>query len=260
MKEIKESTAEKERLGAELSMAKSIQTSRLPSKFPAFPDRNDFDIYASMTPTKEVAGDFYDFFMVDDDHIALVIADVSGKGISASLFMMLSKAIIRCRLLGGESPAEALDKTNTQIMQGNDSNMFVTVWVAVLDLRTGKGLAANAGHEHPALRRKDGTFELIKYMHSPAVGVMEDIPYKEHEFQLEPGDTIFVYTDGVPEATNKNDELYETDRMLEALNKNPDASPKEILENVREGIKEFVGEAEQFDDITMLSVKYFGQN
>lgn len=256
--ENQKATVDKERMKAELSMAKTIQESRLPSKFPAFPDRKDFDIYASMTPTKEVAGDFYDFFMVDDDHIALVIADVSGKGISASLFMMLSKAIIRCRLLGGESPAEALDMSNAQIMQGNDSNMFVTVWVAVLDLRTGKGLAANAGHEHPALRRKDGKFELVKYRHSPAIGVMDGIPYAEHEFTLEPGDTLFVYTDGVPEATNINSELFGEEKLLVALNRDPDAAPEVIDRNVKKSIDMFVDEAEQFDDITMLTFKYFG--
>ena len=256
--ENQKATVDKERMKAELSMAKTIQESRLPSKFPAFPDRKDFDIYASMTPTKEVAGDFYDFFMVDDDHIALVIADVSGKGISASLFMMLSKAIIRCRLLGGESPADALDKSNAQIMQGNDSNMFVTVWVAVIDLRTGKGLAANAGHEHPALRRKDGKFELVKYRHSPAMGVMDGIPYTEHEFTLEPGDTLFVYTDGVPEATNINSELFGEEKLLVALNRDPDAAPEVIDRNVKKSIDMFVDEAEQFDDITMLTFKYFG--
>ena len=258
MIENQKATVDKERMKAELSMAKTIQESRLPSKFPAFPDRKDFDIYASMTPTKEVAGDFYDFFMVDDDHIALVIADVSGKGISASLFMMLSKAIIRCRLLGGESPADALDKSNAQIMQGNDSNMFVTVWVAVIDLRTGKGLAANAGHEHPALRRKDGKFELVKYRHSPAIGVMDGIPYAEHEFTLEPGDTLFVYTDGVPEATNINSELFGEEKLLVALNREPDAAPEVIDRNVKKSIDMFVDEAEQFDDITMLTFKYFG--
>ena len=166
--------------------------------------------------------------------------------------MMLSKAIIRCRLLGGESPAEALDKSNAQILQGNDSNMFVTMWVAILDLRTGKGLAANAGHEHPALRRKDGRYELIKYPHSPAVGVMEGIPYTEHEFTLNPGDSLFVYTDGVTEATDSKNRLFGDNRLLSAVQGTQNMNAPDTLTHIKNKIDEFVGETDQFDDITML--------
>ncbi len=256
--EVRKVTAEKERIGAELDVANEIQASQLPRLFPAFPNRKEFDIYASMTPAKEVGGDFYDFFLVDNDHIAMVMADVSGKGVPAALFMMISRVLLKARIQNGEGPAEALSNLNNQLCESNEAGFFVTVWVAILDLKTGKGVAANAGHEHPALRRKDGKYELVIYRHSMAVATLEGIPFLQHEFQLEPGDSFFVYTDGVAEATNTEKELYGTDRMLAALNKNPDASPEETLENVSKDIQEFVGEAEQFDDLTMLCVKYNG--
>lgn len=258
MDEKQKAIAEKERLGAELGMAASIQESQLPSKFPAFPDRKDFDVYALMDPAKEVGGDFYDFFLVDEDHIALVMADVSGKGIPAALFMMISKLLIQSRIMMGESPAEALANTNVQLMQNNEVHQFVTIWLAVFDLKTGKGIAANAGHEHPVIRRGGGKYELVEYKHSPPVATMRKLKFRDHEFELNPGDSLFVYTDGVPEATNSDNELFGTERMLEALNKDPYASCEAVLKNVSEGIDEFVAGAEQFDDITMLCFKYFG--
>jgi sigma-B regulation protein RsbU (phosphoserine phosphatase) len=252
-------TAEKERIGAELSMATDIQASQLPRLFPAFPNRPEFDVYARMTPAREVGGDFYDFFLVDDDHIGLVMADVSGKGVPAALFMMISRVLIKSHLQNGETPGEALENVNDQLCEGNETELFVTVWVAVLEISTGKGIAANAGHEHPALRRANGQYELAIYRHSPAVATLEGIPYKEHTFQLNPGDSLFVYTDGVAEATSAEKELFGTDRMLEALNRDPDAKPEDVLKNVMDGINAFVADAEQFDDITMLCLKYVGK-
>lgn len=256
--QVKTVTAEKERIGAELSMATAIQASQLPRLFPAFPNRPEFDIYASMTPAKEVGGDFYDFFLIDDDHIALVMADVSGKGVPAALFMMVSRVLIKSHVQNGESPAEALAHVNDQLCEGNDAQFFVTVWLGILEISTGKGIAANAGHEHPTLRRADGKYELVQYRHSPAVATMEGIPFRQHEFELHPGDSLFVYTDGVAEATNSDNELFGPERMLDALNRKPDAAPKELLSNVMDGINEFVAGAEQFDDITMLCLKYLG--
>ncbi|MBQ3304617.1 MAG: SpoIIE family protein phosphatase, partial [Clostridia bacterium] len=252
-------TAEKERLGAELSMARDIQASQLPRLFPAFPNRPEFDVYATMTPAKEVGGDFYDFFLVDDDHIGLVMADVSGKGVPAALFMMIARVLIKSHLQNGETPGEALENVNDQLCEGNETELFVTVWAAVLEISTGKGIAANAGHEHPALRRANGEYELVVYRHSPAVATMEGIPYKEHTFQMYPGDSLFVYTDGVAEATSAEKELYGTERMLKALNRNPDASPEDTLRHVMDGINAFVAGAEQFDDITMMCLKYVGK-
>ncbi len=257
--EVQSITAEKERIGAELNVATQIQANMLPCIFPAFPDRTEFDIYASMTPAKEVGGDFYDFFFVDEDHLALVMADVSGKGVPAALFMVIAKTLIKNRALMGGSPAEVLSYANDQLCEGNDAQLFVTVWMAIIELSTGKGLAANAGHEHPAIKRAGGEWELVTYRHSPAVATMEGMVFKEHEFELNPGDRLYVYTDGVAEATDAHDELYGTERMLNALNREAEASPEVLLKNVKADIDEFVGDADQFDDITMLGLYYFGK-
>ena len=172
--------------------------------------------------------------------------------------MMVSRVLIKSHLQNGESPAQALANVNNQLCEGNDAEFFVTVWLGVLEISTGKGIAANAGHEHPALRKAGGSYELITYRHSPAVATMEGIRFREHEFELHPGESLFVYTDGVTEATNADKELFGNDRLLAALNKNPDANPEETLKNVMDSINDFVADAEQFDDITMLSVKYNG--
>ena len=251
-------TADKERIGAELNVATQIQADMLPSTFPAFPDRKDFDIYATMTPAKEVGGDFYDFFLIDDDHLALVMADVSGKGVPAALFMVIAKTMIKNRALMGGSPAEILYSVNNMLCDGNEAGLFVTVWLAIIELSTGKGIATNAGHEHPVIRRKNGEFELVLYKHSPAVAVMENMKFKEHSFELHSGDTLFVYTDGVPEATNAKNELFGAQRMLGALNRIPDAPPRELLHEVRSSLDEFVNGAPRFDDLTMLALYYQG--
>ena len=256
--QIRHVTAEKERISAELDMASKIQASQLPRMFPAFPNRREFSLFASMTPAKEVGGDFYDFFMVGTDHIALVMADVSGKGVPAALLMMVARVLIKSSLQNGKSPAEALESVNKQICESNDAGFFVTIWVAVLEISTGKGVASNAGHEHPVLRRAGGSYELVIYRHSMPVGTMEGIRFEQHEFHLNPGDSIFVYTDGVAEATNGDDELYGTERMLSALNSEPDAQPEQVLGNVMNDINGFVDGAEQFDDITMLCIRYMG--
>ncbi len=251
-------TEKTEKLATELNLASNIQSNMLPNIFPVFPERKEFSLHASMTPAKAVGGDFYDFFFVDDDHIALVIADVSGKGIPAALFMMVARTLIKNRTMLGGSPAEILYDVNHQLCEGNAAQLFVTVWLGILEISTGKGVAANAGHEHPALYRHGDEFSLVVYKHSPAVAVMDGMKFREHEFTMEPGDTIFVYTDGVAEATNKDNELFGTDRMLDALNKDPGAMPEQLLGNVLDGVNEFVQDAEQFDDLTMLSLKYFG--
>ncbi len=256
--QIKRVTAEKERIGAELEMASKIQQSQLPRLFPPFPDRKEFSLYASMTPAKEVGGDFYDFFMIDHDRIGFVMADVSGKGVPAALLMMVSRVLIKSGLQNGNSVSEALEHVNNQLCEGNDEGFFVTMWVAVLEISTGKGIVANAGHEHPAVRRADGSYELMVYRHSMPVGTMEGLKFRQHEFQMNPGDSFFVYTDGVAEATNADNELYGTERMLAALNSEPDALPEKTLTNVMDDINRFVDGAEQFDDITMLCLRYYG--
>ena len=254
--EVKSVTSEKERIEAELSMASSIQESQLPSTFPAFPNRQDIDLFASMTPAKEVGGDFYDFYMLDEENIVLVIADVSGKGVPAALFMMISRLLIKNHMQNGESPKEALFNVNNQLLENNDAELFVTVWLAKINLKTGKGLVSNAGHESPTIRRAGGKYELINYRHSPPIATLPNMKFEEHEIEIHSGDSLFVYTDGVVEATNSDNKLFGPDRMLEALNSNPDASPEQVLTNVMDSIQAFVGEAEQFDDITMLSVHF----
>lgn len=251
-------TAEKERIGTELSLATKIQSAMLPHIFPPFPDRTEFDIFASMDPAKEVGGDFYDFFLVDEDHLCMVMADVSGKGIPAALFMMASKIILQSCAMLGQSPGEILNKTNEAICSNNAENMFITVWVGILELSTGKLRAANAGHEYPVLKRADGNYELFKDKHGFVLGGMDGVKYREYELSLKAGDKLFLYTDGVPEATDADNQLFGTERMLTALNGSPDAGPEQALKAVRLAVDEFVKDAEQFDDLTMLCMEYHG--
>ena len=253
-----EMTAEKERIRTELSMANRIQESMLPSIFPAYPDRPEFDLFASMDPAKEVGGDFYDFFLVDDDHLALVMADVSGKGVPAALFMMVSKTILKNSAMMGKSAGEILTVTNEMICSNNRMQMFVTVWFGILEISTGRIVAANAGHEYPALRRSGGGFELYKDRHGFVLGGMEGVHYKEYELILQPGDKLFLYTDGVPEATGNGREFFGTERMIDALTNCADARPKDILAGVRSAVDTFTGDAEQFDDLTMMCLEYRG--
>ena len=248
-------TIEKERIGTELNIARTIQESSIPSKFPPFPDRDEFDLYASMTPAKEVGGDFYDFFFIDSDHLAIVIADVSGKGIPAALFMMVTKIVINDRAVMGGTPADVFRFINEGISDHNDADMFVTVWLGILEISTGRMIASNAGHDDPAICRKNGKFEIVKNQHGPVIGAMRGLKYTNFELQFEPGDKIFLYTDGVPEATDSENNMFLFDGMLSSLNSVSDASPREIIEKVFEDTLEFSGDAAQFDDITMLCLK-----
>ena len=252
-------TAEKERIGTELALATRIQADMLPNIFPAFPDRREFDIYATMNPAKEVGGDFYDFFLIDETHLGIVIADVSGKGVPAALFMMIAKILVQNYAVSGRSPAQVLEAVNRQICANNREEMFVTVWLGVLDIKTGEIVAANAGHEFPAVRQTGERFELIKQRHGFVIGGLEGVKYREYSLTLKPGSRLFVYTDGVPEATNAQNELFGTERMLDALNADPAASPVEILVNVQKAVDGFVQDAEQFDDLTMLCLEYRGE-
>ncbi len=259
VKQILAATKDKERVGIELELAAGIQKSMLPGTFPAFPDRKDFDIYASMDPAREVGGDFYDYFLVDETHLYMVIADVSGKGIPASLFMMSSQLIINSFARAGNSPAEILAKANDRIEDNNRQNMFVTAWVGILDLETGILKAANAGHEYPAVRTASEGFALLKDKHGFVLGEMDGMKYREYEIALEPGDAVFVYTDGVAEANNEAQEMFGTKRVIDVLNTVRDSAPKEILTAMTAAVTRHMGKAEQFDDATMLCVKYLGR-
>lgn len=250
-------TAEKERIGAELNVATQIQSSMLPCIFPAFPDRDELDIYATMTPAKEVGGDFYDFFMVDERHVAIVIADVSGKGVPAALFMVIGKTLIKDHTQPGRDLGEVFTEVNNILCESNDNGMFITAFEGVLDLVTGEFRYANAGHEMPFIYRKDGGYEAYKIRPGFVLAGMENIKYKEQKIQLNIGDKIFQYTDGVTEATDRDNQLYGMDRLHKVLNeKCLDCNPEQTLKLVKEDIDAFVGDNDQFDDITMLCLEY----
>ena len=248
-------TAEKERMGAELSIAAQIQANSLPDVFPAFPNRKEFDIYALMDPAKEVGGDFYNFFLIDDDHLALVIADVSGKGIPAALFMMVTNILISDRTMMGGTPGEILSFVNENICARNRADMFVTVWLGILEISTGKLTASNAGHENPVIYRKGKHFEVFKDPHGFVIGGLEGMRYKDYEIRLNKGDKLFLYTDGLPEATDIDQKLYTVERMAKELNLYQDGSPQEIIEGMQISVNDFVGDAPQFDDLTMLCIE-----
>ena len=249
-------TAEKERIGAELNVATSIQASMLPNLFPAFPNVPEIDVYATMNPAKEVGGDFYDFFLVDPTHLAIVVADVSGKGVPAALFMVIGKTLIKDHTLVGGDLGSVFTRVNNLLCEANSEDMFITAFEGVLDLVTGELTFVNAGHEIPFIAKKNEAFKPHPIKAAFVLAGMEDMKYKAGSVMLEPGDKIFQYTDGVTEATNKNEELYGMERLEKALGECADEIPENILRHVKKDIDEFVGEAEQFDDITMLCLEY----
>ena len=250
--------AEQDRIYAELTVAQRIQSDALPSVFPAFPDRRDFNIYAMMAPAKEVGGDFYDFFLVDDTHLAVVIGDVSDKGVPAALFMMTAKTFIKARALQGGTPAEVLRDVNDRLCENNRSGMFVTVYLAIVDLATGRGISANAGHEHPVFRRDGGSFEHVRYGHDPMLAAMPGIEYHGREFVMSPGDILLIYTDGVTESANELRKFYGMDRITDFLNRQTDHSLEHMLKSLRGDVAAFAGAAPQSDDITLLALEFKG--
>ena len=254
--EIRDLIGVQEKATAELNLAAKIQDDMLSKNFP---DHEAFSLYATMDPAKEVGGDFYDFFYIDNDHLGLTIADVSGKGVPAALFMMMSKLLIRNYAMSGLSPAEVLNNSNKSICENNKANMFITVWFGILEISTGHIVAGNAGHEYPMIKKANGEFELFKDKHDFVLGVMKKKKYKQYEFDIEKGGSLFVYTDGAPEATSADEELFGTDRMLAALNIVQSSEPNELIGSVKERIDQFVGEAPQFDDLTMMCINYTGR-
>ena len=268
--EIVQITSEKQRLDTELSVAVDIQLNMLPNHFPAFPERKEFDLYAVMDPAKEVGGDFYDFFLIDDDHLALVMADVSGKGVPAALFMVVSKTLIKDVTLSGQygSPAEILYDVNDRLCDGNKDDMFVTAWLGILTISTGKLISACAGHEYPVFYRKNKGFKLEHDPHGVALGSMAGMKYRNVEWPLAPGDMLYLYTDGVPEANNEKSELFGEKRMMAALEKSMESVKENgdtvkidlelFLQTMRLQIDDFVGDTPQFDDLTMMCLEYRG--
>ncbi len=252
-------TEERGRMDTELNLAARIQANMLPSVFPPFPDKKEIDIYATMYPAREVGGDFYDFFMIDEDRLGLVIADVSGKGIPAALFMMMSKILIQNYTLSGMAPSAVLESINTQICRNNQEEMFITVWLGILDLRTGELTASNAGHEYPIIREPDGRFEIFRDKHGFVIGGMEGMKYRDYVLRLQPGAILYVYTDGVPEATDSSGRLYGMERTLDALNEIRDPEPEGILKEMNTVLDRFIEGTPRFDDTTMLCVRYNGR-
>ena len=260
--------AERERIEGELQMATRIQANMLPNTFPAFPGRTEFDLYATMQPAKEVGGDFYDFFLVDDDHLAMVMADVSGKGVPAALFMMTARTLIKDAALEGLDPSSLMFRVNERLDESNKDGLFVTVWLGILEISTGKLTYSDAGHEK-LLLYQDGAWRYMPKGGCTALSVLEpdefeDLPdsylYRNETIQLQPGDAIFQYTDGVTEATDAQEQLFGDERLLNTMTEAGNAAPKDLLPHVRKRIDEFVKDAPQFDDITMLGLLYLGKS
>ncbi|MBB5227251.1 hypothetical protein DYE50_02860 [Treponema ruminis] len=250
-------TAEKERLGAELNVATKIQAEMLPRVFPPYENHPEIELYASMTPAKEVGGDFYDFFMIDDDHFAVAVADVSGKGVPAALFMVIAKTLLKDAACLFKTPAEIFEHVNNTLCESNESGLFVTCWMGILELSTGKLTFANAGHTSPVLE-KDGQISYIQTKPNLMLAALAGISYMNNEITLAPGDKLFLYTDGVTEASDKNNNLYGEERLLAALKKDDvkTLNPKELLNFVNDDVECFVDGAAQFDDITMLGMVF----
>ena len=254
-----ERDVEKSLIESELDLARRIQSDMLVTAFPDDTAGNGFDIYASMTPAREVGGDFYDFFMIDDTRLGLVIADVSGKGIPAALFMTRAMTLIKASAGQWQRPEEVLADVNNKICENNDEEMFVTAWFGILDTVTGNLAAANGGHEYPLFRNAQEDFSMIKDKHGFVLGGLPGTTYTGYEMDMEPGSCIFLYTDGLAEAQSEAGVFFGTDRVLDVLNKEPCASPEKIISGMARAVKDFTGDARQFDDLTMMCVRFTGR-
>ncbi len=250
--------SEKERINAELQLASDIQAHMLPCIFPPFPERTEFDLYALMHPAKEVGGDFYDFFIVNDDKLAFIVADVSGKGVPAALFMVIAKTLIKNYTQMNMDPAEVFTTVNHILCDGNDAGLFVTAWMGVLEITSGKLTYVNAGHNPPLIKRANGEFEYLRERTGFVLAGMDGIKYRQNNLELHPGDRIFLYTDGVTESTNEHEELYGEERLQHFLNNHETGNTEEVLDSLRKDLRDFSNEAPQFDDITMLLLDYKG--
>ena len=258
LRQIKEVTAKQERIATELDLAKNIQLAALPKKLITNDLKEKIDIYAEMTPAKEVGGDFYDYFMIDENHLAIVVADVSGKGVPAALFMMISKMLIKHTALNGGNPSKILMTVNNRLCEENSLDMFVTVWLGILNISTGEVIAANAGHEYPFITNAEGNYELLKDPHGLVLGVMENMIYEDYNFTLQKNGKLFVYTDGVAEAQNEKEEMFGLDRLKNSLNLHKVFNAEELVDIIKRDINIFSSKTDQFDDITMLNLWYKG--
>lgn len=251
-------TVSQEKAAQEMAIASKIQLSTLPTKFPDLFNNNNFDVYANMTPAKAVGGDFYDVFLIDENHLCLTIADVSGKGVPAALFMMITKILIKQSAMNNLSPGKVFELVNKQLIENNETNMFVTAFLGIVDINTGELVYCNAGHNPPLIKQKKRAFELLKTKSSSILGGIDNTNYKEYRINLAPGDMIYMYTDGVTEAFNEQEELYSEQRLISKINSIniKESTLRDIVETIKEDIKEFSGNKEQSDDITMLLFKF----
>ena len=258
--EITSMTRSSERMGYEVSLASQIQQGMLPQKEKDLMDDPRYDVHALMDPAKEVGGDFYDFFMIDNNHIAILVADVSDKGVAAAFFMAITKTLIKSRARLGGSASEIITYADRMISEKNPAGMFVTVWMGIIDLNTGYVNACNAGHDYPAIMTPRDGYTIEKVQHGPPVGFIPGMEFIEYDYSLKPGDRIFLYTDGLPEAKSPFGERFGTDRVLEILNSNKDKDNKELIRLMKERVFTFAGDEPQFDDITMMSFTYYGRS
>ncbi|MEA3280460.1 MAG: SpoIIE family protein phosphatase, partial [Thermodesulfobacteriota bacterium] len=259
IEDLTKTTAAKERIESELKIAHDIQMGILPKIFPPFPDRRECDIYADIKPAKEVGGDLYDFFFLDDDHLCITIGDVSGKGVPASLFMAITITLIKAKAAKGLTPGKVLHRVNDDLSLDNPSLMFVTLFIGILNVRTGELEYCNGGHNPPYLIRADGTIKALEGTSGMALGVMEDFSYKSKKIVLQKGESVFLYTDGVTEAMNKKDELFSEKRLEEKLSVIKEKSVKEIVSGIMQEITAFSQGVEQSDDITMIALRFYGK-
>ncbi|MBQ8013068.1 MAG: SpoIIE family protein phosphatase [Treponema sp.] len=256
--DLTKATAEKERLGAELNVATKIQSEMLPRIFPPYENHPEIELFASMSPAKEVGGDFYDFFMLDDNHFAVTVADVSGKGVPAALFMVIAKTLLKEAAFRYSLPSEIFAHVNNILCEGNESGLFVTCWLGILDVNTGKLIFSNAGHTSPVISL-GGNVTYLESKPNLMLAAMPGIPYMDHEIYISAGDRLFLYTDGVTEATSENNELYGEGRLLKKIKNLQSDSPRDVLAEIRADIDAFVRNAPQFDDITMLEMIFNGK-
>jgi sigma-B regulation protein RsbU (phosphoserine phosphatase) len=259
MDELTAVASERQRIEAELSLAYDIQKDSLPDEYPAFPDRKEFGLFAVMSPARGVGGDFYNYFLLDDDRLLILIGDVSGKGIPGAMFMTETNILLSDRAREGGSPAEILAHVNKGLCEHNKAQMFVSVWLGILQISTGRLTACNAGHEYPFLKQPGMSYELLKDRHGLVMAAMEDTVFRDYVIQLHPGAKLFLYTDGVPEATDVSGEMFGTERMAGSLNRDGAASPEDTLKNMLVDIDEFVSGSVQFDDLAMLCLEYRGK-
>jgi sigma-B regulation protein RsbU (phosphoserine phosphatase) len=249
----------RQRMEEELNVGREIQMSMLPLIFPPYPRRREFEVFALLEPAREVGGDFYDFFLLDDDHFCMCVGDVSGKGVPAALFMAVTKTLIKSRASNDYSPASILTHVNSEISRSNDASMFVTIFLGILNLNSGELLYSNAGHNPPYIRRAHGELIRLDARHGPVIGVVEDMVYGQDEAILTGGDLFFAYTDGVTEAMNEEQRLYDERRLVELLSSCDSNDAEAVVRATLEGIRGFQGSAEQADDITILATTYYGE-